>query len=72
MSSDRTAPNPPAVEIHDKFGRLALQRGFITQEQLVEAVVIQKASAKAGFRKRLGDILIKKGYLSSHQVRQIL
>ncbi|MCW8130410.1 MAG: protein kinase [Planctomycetota bacterium] len=37
-----------------------------------EAVSVQRAAAKAGFRKRLGDILVKKGYLTPDQVKRIL
>lgn len=61
---------PPQVQ--DRFGRIAVQLGFITAEQLDEAVSVQRAAAKAGFRKRLGDILVKKGYLTPDQVQRIL
>ena len=63
---------PYKVAIESPFGRLAIQRGYLTAEQLEEALRVQSAAAKAGFRKRLGDILIKKGYLTSDQVRDIL
>ena len=61
-----------AIQVRDRFGALAIQRHFITQEQLDEAVSVQRAAAKAGFRKRLGDILIKKGYLTQTQVQEII
>jgi len=61
---------PPQVQ--DRFGRIAIQLGFITHEQLEEAVSVQRAAAKAGFRKRLGDILVRKGYITSEQVQKIL
>lgn len=61
---------PPQVQ--DRFGRIAIQLGFITQEQLEEAVSVQRAAAKAGFRKRLGDILVRKGYITSEQVQKVL
>jgi serine/threonine protein kinase len=54
------------------FGKLAIQLGYITQNQLEEAMRAQSAAAKAGLRKRLGDILIKKGYLSQEQLQKVL
>ncbi|MBI3829301.1 MAG: protein kinase [Planctomycetes bacterium] len=65
-----TVGAPPQVQ--DRFGRIAVQLGFVTAEQLEEAVSVQRAAAKAGFRKRLGDILVKKGYLTPDQVQRIL
>jgi len=60
------------MEAQNSFGRVAVKKGFITEEQLEEAVKVQAAAAKAGFRKRLGDILVKKGYLTTEQVQKIL
>jgi serine/threonine-protein kinase len=60
------------VEVQNRFGALALEKGFVTPAQLEEAMKVQRAAAKAGFRKRLGDILIKKGYLTQPQLDEIL
>jgi|GEM_PF-2238697 len=54
------------------FGKIAVQLRFVTQAQLEEALKVQASAAKAGLPKRLGDILVKKGYLSEEQVQQIL
>lgn len=56
----------------NSFGRVAIRLGFITQTQLDEAMKVQAASAKAGLRKRLGEILIKKGYLTTEQFQKVL
>ena len=64
-------PPPPAANMAS-FGKIAISLGFITQEQLDEAVRVQAAAAKAGLRKRLGEILIKKGYLTTEQFQQVL
>lgn len=46
-----------------KIGELLVERGFITKEQLEEALEIQKNN-----KKLLGEILIEHGYASEEQV----
>jgi len=54
------------------FGKVALKQGYITSAQLEEAVRVQVASLRAGFRRHLGEILIEKGFLTEEQLRKIL
>jgi len=56
----------------EHFGRLAVQLGFISEEQLTEALLVQRAALRSGFRKKLGTILIGLGHLSSAQRHAIL
>ena len=56
----------------NSFGKVAIQLGYITQEQLDESIRAQSAAAKAGLRKRLGEILIRKGYLTPEQFQRVL
>lgn len=56
----------------NSFGKVAIQLGYITQEQLDESIRAQSAAAKAGLRKRLGEILIRKGYLTQEQFQRVL
>lgn len=49
------------------FGEVALEEGMITPKQLEEALAVQASSEK-----RLGDILVQKGWLKADQVRTIL
>ncbi|MEK7270970.1 MAG: protein kinase [Planctomycetota bacterium] len=51
------------------FGRIALQRGYLTQEQLQSALRLQ-GGARAGVH--LGRILIEQGALSLDQVKRII
>ncbi len=55
------------------FGQVALEEGFITREQLLEALEVQK-QRKAGGKsdKLLGQILIELGYLDTQQAQRII
>ncbi len=55
---------------HDTlFGRIAVEQGHITPDQLVQAVLVQ--GREAGARK-LGEILLDRGLIGSDQLIQIL
>ena len=49
------------------FGKIALHNGFITEEQLKKALEAQRSS-----KKRLGEVLLEMGYISSDEIRVIL
>ncbi len=74
MAQPTKNPNsssPPTADMAS-FGKIAIRMGFISQNQLDEAIKAQSAAAKAGLRKRLGEILIQKGYLTQDQFQQVL
>jgi len=52
------------------FGRIALELGFITREQLAECVTIQNSMLPP--RKRIGEIMMECGYLSAEQLAEVL
>jgi tRNA A-37 threonylcarbamoyl transferase component Bud32/tetratricopeptide (TPR) repeat protein len=54
------------------FGRVAIAQGFATAKQVEEAVEAMRKLAELGFRERLGEIMVKKGYLTTDQVQKIL
>ncbi len=55
------------------FGEVAFEKGFVTSEQLYEALAIQaKAEARNKPYKFLGEILIELGYLTEKQVLDVL
>lgn len=55
------------------FGRLALDTGLVSLDQVQECVSLQVEYEKAGKRvPRLGELLASKGYLTPDQVRDIL
>jgi twitching motility protein PilT len=51
------------------FGRLALHYKLVTREQLVEATTYQATEMSS---RKLGEILVEKGYLTPYQVQQLL
>ena len=55
-----------SVEVHDKrFGVVAVEKGFVTKEQLFEALQIQIEEDLGGDRHSLiGIILVRLGYLT--------
>lgn len=62
------------VEVHDKrFGVVAVEKGFITKEQLFEALKTQVEEDLSGKPHTLiGIILIKLGYLTREEADHVL
>jgi len=56
----------------EQFGRIAVQSGHISEEQLSDALQIQREALQSGFRRKLGAILIDLGCLSEDQRQAIL
>lgn len=55
------------------FGEVALERRFVTPDQLYEALTHQaRAKVEGRSEKLLGQILLELGYMSEDQVRQVL
>ncbi|HIJ19491.1 MAG TPA: hypothetical protein HPP58_00435 [Deltaproteobacteria bacterium] len=61
-------------ECHKKrFGTVAVEKKFITEEQPLEAMTIQVRDSMAGKRHRLtGTILFELGYMNVKQVDEVL
>ncbi|MBN1832508.1 MAG: hypothetical protein JW896_10395 [Deltaproteobacteria bacterium] len=56
-----------------RFGVIAVEKGFITLEQLVEAMTLQIQEETEGERHRLiGQILLSLGYLTSSQIDEVM
>jgi len=55
------------------FGEVAFEKGYITSDQLYEALAIQaKDEARSKPYRFLGQILIDLGYLTEKQVLEVL
>lgn len=54
------------------FGKIALKRGWITNDQLREAITLQQKETRVGPRKPLGELLRDRGYLTDSQIADIL
>ncbi len=60
----------PAFE--KRFGLIAIEKGFITKDQLHKALIIQVEDNVQGKpHKIIGDILIDLGYITPEQANEI-
>ena len=59
--------------IHKRFGAIAVEKGFVTEEQLLEALQIQaKENLQEGKYRLLGQILLEKGHITNSQIEEVL
>ncbi len=55
------------------FGGVAIQQGFITPDQLIEALKVQaEGHLDGGSRRRIGEILQEQGAMTYSQVGQVI
>ncbi len=63
-----------AVKTGLYFGEIAVKKGFLTMEQLNEALAVQRnfnAISSNKQHKRIGDILFEKGWLTVEQIYNV-
>lgn len=56
----------------DRFGRIAIDQGFLTEERLDECLKTQDALREKGEEVELGQVLLTRGYLSKPQWLEVL
>lgn len=60
-------------KVDKTFGDVAMEKGFITEDQLEEALKIQTNEASStGKRRPVGRILINEGFMTLQQVGEVL
>jgi len=60
-------------ELDQRFGSIAVKKGFITSEQLIEALSIQATeNVEKDTHRIIGAILREKTYISIEQLNEIL
>ena len=60
-------------KIEKRFGVFAVEMGFITADQLVEALKIQVTEDLRGDKRRLiGTILLDQGHMTNQQVDDVV
>ena len=60
-------------DFQKRFGTIAKEQGFVTTEQVIEALEIQvKENMEEGKHRFIGQILTDLGYLTESQVKEIL
>ena len=63
----------PEGKLDKRFGAVAIEKGFITLENLIEAMKIQIQENLDGSGHRLiGQILWEKGYIKTEQINEVL
>ncbi len=61
------------MSTENRFGVVAVKGGFITPEQLCEALTTQVLEELKGNKRRLlGDILHERGYITTDQIDEVL
>jgi mannitol/fructose-specific phosphotransferase system IIA component (Ntr-type) len=59
--------------LRKRFGTIAVEKGLITDTQLIEAIQIQtKENVTDGTHRLLGQILSDQGLLTENQIEEIL
>ena len=68
------ADKPGKIEHYEKqFGIIAIEKGFITAENLIETLKIQVEEELEDKTHRLiGEILLDKGYITPTQIQDVL
>ena len=56
----------------DRFGDLAVEKGYVTQKQVDQCIKEQQALLESGEKPRLGQLLLKRGYISTSKFLEIL
>ena len=56
----------------DRFGDLAVRKGYLSPGQLQEALRIQDELKSQGEKKRLGVVCIERGFITSDQMEDVL
>lgn len=56
----------------DRFGRIAMDQGFLTPERLDECLKTQEALREKGEDVELGQVLLTRGYLTKSQWLEVL
>ncbi|RLB32992.1 MAG: hypothetical protein DRH11_10065 [Deltaproteobacteria bacterium] len=61
------------TDFEKRFGVLAVERGYITRDQLLEAMKLQVEQGLDGMEHRLlGSLLFDMGYMSIGQVNEVI
>lgn len=57
----------------DRFGTIAVEKGFLTKDQLSEALTIQaNENIENGTHRLIGQILLALGYITEEQIDEVL
>ena len=58
--------------VEERFGTIAVKRGFVTKEQVLEAMQIQMERNLDGLEHRLiGSVMYSMGYITLQQIDEV-
>ena len=58
---------------HKRFGVIAVEKGFISDDQLLQALSLQaEENLKSGKHRLLGQILLDLGFMTEPQIEEVL
>jgi hypothetical protein len=68
------AKNPGKIERYEKrFGVIALEKGFITADDLIKALTVQaNENIKKGRHRLIGEILLGMDLMSAKQIEDVV
>jgi hypothetical protein len=56
-----------------RFGKVAIDKGFITMEQMLNAIEVQvKENIAFGTHRKIGMILLQEGHMTIAQIEEVL
>ena len=60
------------MEIQRRFAMIAIEKGYITKEQIIEALTTQiTQELEKKKQQRIGTILLSKGYMTQEQIDEV-
>ena len=60
-------------ELDKRFGTIAVKKGFVTQEQLIQAFIIQVSeNLEKGEHRLIGAILLDQGLMTIQQIDEVI
>ena len=63
----------PIESLDKRFGTIAIEKGFISRDNISEALKIQATEDLEGMQHRLiGQILLEKNYITNIQINEVL
>ena len=63
----------PTKQFEKRFGMMAVEKGFVTPEQVLEAIEIQvKENMEQKKHRFIGTVLVEQGYMRHSQIQEVL
>ena len=65
---------PRKMEFYEKrFGLIAIEKGFITPDELIKALTIQvREDIEHGTHRQIGEILLDQDIMSANQIEEVV